>query len=64
MKSKELKGFGKEDLKNRLNELKKDLVKLNAQRRTGATMKNPEQLRQMRKTMARILQLLKQKEVQ
>ena len=60
MKNKELKVLGKHELKNKLTELKKDFVKLNAQRRSGAAMKNPEQLKQIKKTIARILHLSKQ----
>ena len=60
MKNKELKVLGKHELKNKSTELKKDFVKLNAQRRSGAAMKNPEQLKQIKKTIARILHLSKQ----
>jgi len=52
---KEIKDMSKEDLDGRLSELKKELIKVNAQRSTKSSMKNPEQLKQIKKTIARIL---------
>ena len=61
MKTKELKSLNKEDLISQLKELKKELVKHNAQIATGTTPKSPGQIRQTKKTIARILTILKQK---
>lgn len=61
--TKELKGLSDQELKNRLDEFKKELLKLNVQVATGANTSNPGKLRQTKKNIARILTLLKQKEV-
>jgi len=61
MKTKELRGLGKEDMKNRLEELRKELIKHNAQIATGTVPKSPGQVKQTKKTIARILTILKEK---
>ena len=62
LKIKEIKEMSKEDLNNRLNELKKERIKINAQRATKANVKNPEQLKNIKKNIARILTVKKLKE--
>ncbi len=62
LKIKEIVDTPKEELKNRLNELRKELIKLNAQIATGTTPKSPGQLKQIKKTVARILTVLERKE--
>jgi large subunit ribosomal protein L29 len=62
MKIKEIKSMGAEDLNGKLDELRKDLVKHNAQIATGTTPKSPGQVKQIKKTIARILTVLKTKE--
>jgi large subunit ribosomal protein L29 len=59
MKYKELAGMGKADLEEKLSQLRMDLIKANAQVATGTTPKNPGQIKQTKKTIARITQLLK-----
>ena len=54
--------MGNDDLKSRLDEIRKDLVKQNAQVATGTTPKSPGQIKQMKKTIARILTVMKSKE--
>lgn len=54
-KTKEIKKLGLEEIESRLTELKKELMKANAQRSTGTSLKNPGQLRQTKKAIARIL---------
>ncbi len=61
MKINEIKDMGKEDLDRRLDELKKELMKVNAQRATKSSMKNPGQLKSIKKTIARLLTIKKQK---
>ena len=58
MKYKELSGMGQKDLQEKLNELRMDLVKANAQVATGTPPKSPGQIKQTKKTIARIKQLL------
>jgi len=60
--TKELKDLSNQELANRLDEFKKELLKLNVQVATGANTSNPGKLRQTKKNIARILTLLKQKE--
>ncbi len=59
---KNLKGLTKAELKSKLSELKLELIKLNAQVATGTSPKNPSQLKDTKKTIARINTLLTQKE--
>ncbi len=60
--TKELKGLSTEELKKKLVELKKELLKLNVQVATGSNPENPGMLRLIKKNIARILTLLKMKE--
>lgn len=61
MKAKELRSLTKKDLETKLDELKKELVKSNAQIATGTVPKSPGQIKQMKKTIAKILTILKEK---
>ena len=62
LRIKEIKSMAKEDLNARLEEVRKDLIKQNAQIATGTTPKSPGQIKQMKKTIARILTVMKSKE--
>ncbi|MBW2979993.1 50S ribosomal protein L29 [Candidatus Woesearchaeota archaeon] len=62
LRIKEIKSMAAEDLKGKLEELRKDLIKQNAQIATGTTPKNPGQVKQIKKTIARILTVMKTKE--
>lgn len=62
-KFKEISSLGKEELERKLTELKKEIIKLDAQVSTGTVPKNPSTIRNTRKMMARILMLLNQKEI-
>ena len=55
MKTKDLRTMGKQELEEKILELKKELVKLNAQIATGTNPKSPRQAREIKKTVARIL---------
>lgn len=50
------------DLKGKLGEFKKELLKLNAQVFAGATISNPGKIKQTKKNIARILTILRGKE--
>jgi large subunit ribosomal protein L29 len=54
MKAKEIRSTSKDELEKKMNELKKELIKLNAQVATGTPPKNPGQIKQIKKTIARI----------
>ncbi len=61
LKIKEIESMGSEELKTKLEELKKELIKHNAQIATGTNPKSPGQVKVMKKTIARILTVLKTK---
>lgn len=63
VKKKELKNMAKEELEKRIKELRMELIKANSQRASGTTPKNPGQIKHARKTIARILTFIKQKEM-
>ena len=61
MRFKELKEFGEGDLKDKLNEIRTELMKENAQVATKTTPKSPGKIRQLKKTIARIHTIFNQK---
>jgi|TARA_B100000315_G_scaffold16041_1_gene14358 large subunit ribosomal protein L29 len=54
MKAKTLKGLPKGELSKKLEDLRKDLIKNNSQIAAGTTPKSPGQVKQIKKTIARI----------
>ncbi len=54
MKAKELKALNKNELQEKLTELKRELMKERAQIAIGATPKNPGKVRAVRRNIARI----------
>lgn len=60
---KELKSMNKNDLLAKFQDIKKELIKENAQIAVGTTPKSPGKIKQMKKAIARILQLLEKEEV-
>jgi large subunit ribosomal protein L29 len=62
MKFKEMKNLPKAELDEKMMELKKQLMKDNTQVSSGTIPKNPGLIKTNRKTIARILTILKQKE--
>ena len=62
MKFKELTVMSQPDLSSKLNELHKELMKDNAQIASGTLPKNPRKIRMTKKTIAKIKQILAQKE--
>lgn len=60
MKAKELKLMPNEDLKIKIAELKKELIKFNAQVSTGTVPKNAGQIREAKKTIAKIMTVMQQ----
>lgn len=61
MKTKELKSKSREELNSQLNELRKELIKLNTQVATGTTLKSPGQVKKVKKNIARVLTQLNEK---
>ena len=62
LRAKEIRSMSADDLKNRLDELRKELIKHNTQIATGTTPKSPGQIKQTKKAIARILTISKEKE--
>ena len=63
MKIKEIRGMDRESLDGKLSDLKKELIKINAQVAKGTTPKSPGQVKALKKTIAKILTGLKEKPV-
>jgi large subunit ribosomal protein L29 len=61
MKAKEIRSMDKNTLDEKILELKKELVKMNAQVAMGTALKNPGQVKKLKKTVARILTINNQK---
>ena len=55
MKAKELKLMSEQDLNSKIVELRKELMKSNSQIAVGTLPKSPSKVRQMKKTIAKIL---------
>ena len=62
MKRKEIHSMPREELNNKLKELRKELMKQNAQVNIGTAPAKPGQLKQMKKMIAKILTELKKTE--
>lgn len=62
MKVEEIAAMDKKASEEKLAELKKELVKINAQVAMGAAIKNTGQIRKIKKTIARIYTVQKEKE--
>lgn len=62
MKFKEIKSLSKEDIDKKMKDMRLELIKLNAQVATGTNPKNPGQIRQLKKSIARIKTRQKQNE--
>ncbi len=60
--TKELKALSGTELRSRLDEFKKELLKLNVQAAGGANASSPGKIKQSKKNIARVLTLLKEKE--
>ncbi len=61
LKIKEIESMSIDELNSKLEELKKELIKHNAQIATGTNPKSPGQVKVIKKTVARILTVLKTK---
>jgi|TARA_Y100000310_G_C20675381_1_gene812743 large subunit ribosomal protein L29 len=64
MKAKEIRSSDKTSLNDKVVELKKELVKINAQIVIGTAIKNPGQVKKIKKTLARIMTIQQEKNQQ
>ena len=62
-KTKELRGMGKEEMNEKLQQLKIELSKEKGAIASGTKAENPGKVKEIRKTIARILTIKKEKEV-
>ncbi|MCX6709764.1 MAG: 50S ribosomal protein L29 [Candidatus Woesearchaeota archaeon] len=58
LKTKEIMAMEKSDIEAKILELRRELIKLNAQVHTGTVPKNPGQIKAMKKTIARMLTII------
>lgn len=63
MKAKEIRDLTSEELTTKLNDLKDELFKLRFRLATGQ-LENPMSIRDVRRTMARVKTIIKQRETQ
>lgn len=61
MKIKDLNNLSEGELNDKLTEVRKELMKQNAQIATGTTPKSPGQVKELKKTIAKIKTIIKQK---
>ncbi len=61
MKFKEIKSMSSEERTKQLGSLRMELMKLNAQVKSGSAPKNPGQIRLLRRNIARLLMLREEK---
>ncbi|OGX28300.1 MAG: 50S ribosomal protein L29 [Omnitrophica WOR_2 bacterium RIFCSPLOWO2_12_FULL_51_24] len=61
LKTQELRNMAAEELKSKYNSLTESLFKLNQQAKIGK-LEKPDQIRQMRKDIARILTIIREKD--
>jgi len=54
IKKNELKAMNKEQVQGKIKELRKELLKLNAQRAVGTTMESPGRIKLIKRTIARL----------
>jgi len=61
MRMKEIREMSKEELEKRLDEIRLDIAKEIAQSKIGGAPENPGRIREMRRTVARILTELRKR---
>jgi len=64
MKKKDLQSLSSKELTDKMNDLRLELIKQGSQMSSGAGSKSPGQVRELKKTIARIKTILKTKEAQ
>ncbi len=63
MKTKEIRNLKEQDFEKKAFELKTELSKLQGQAATSTPPKNPGQIKQIKRTLARMLTIKKEKEL-
>ena len=62
MKVKELRAMHELDLENKVLELKKELMKINSQTAVGTIPKSPGKVKELKRTIAKIITIKAQKQ--
>ena len=62
-RNKELETLSEDELKKKISEIKKDLIKIKGQSSVGTSQKNPYAIKNNKRTIARILTILNQKKL-
>lgn len=60
----DLRGLSMEQLEEKLVELQKNLIKINAQVATGTVPENPGNVKNVKKTVARVLMIMHEKKTE
>jgi large subunit ribosomal protein L29 len=60
LRSKEIRALNEKDYESKMTEIRKELMKLRAQKSAGSTPENPGRIRALRRTIARMLTIKKQ----
>ena len=63
MKTKELRTLNKEGMESKLLEMRKELMKINSQIAIGTVPKTPSRVKEIKKTIAQIHTIRKEKEM-
>ncbi len=61
LRAKDIRGMSEKDLDKQLKDLRNDLLKQHAISATGGAPENPGRIRELRRTIARILTIQKEK---
>lgn len=64
IKAKELRGMKDDELRDKLTEVRKELMKVNSQIAVGTMPESPGKVRQIKKTIARMLTILNERRKQ
>ncbi len=64
MRAKELRAMGAKDLDEKMLELKKELLKMRGQIAVGTIPKNPGQVKNLKRSIAKIMMIQQEKEAQ
>ena len=64
IKAKELRGMKDDELRDKLTEVRKELMKINSQIAVGTVPESPGKVRQIKKTIARMLTILNERRKQ
>ncbi len=64
LKYRDIKEMPEQALLEKLDDLRKELIKLRGQASTGTPIKNPNQIKEIKKTIARIKTAINQKKIQ